>query len=357
MTHDTRDERGHNAVTEFTPDAATGLGGLVPPVSVRGEHRDGPSVNGRRRIIIDTDPGQDDAIAILLALASEELEVLGLSVVAGNVPLASTVRAARTVIELAGHHDIHVHAGSSQPIRRRLVTAEHVHGDTGLDGPDLPEPTVDVAEEHAVDFIVRSLRDAEPGELSLVTLGPLTNVALALARAPEIVPKIREIVMVIGSLHEGGNITPLADFNCFVDPDAADAVLTSGAPIVAIPMDLTHSMRTTDARLDRIMENGNRCSAATVEMLRFSQVFDVDKYGWDAGPLHDPCAVLYLLAPGLFTGRRINMRAVTAGSVATGMTVVDWWGVSGREANVSYMRDVDVQAAFDLLTDRLALLP
>lgn len=344
-------------MTTFAPEPATGLGGLFPPLELRGEHRGGTAPGGRRRVIIDTDPGQDDAIAILLALASAELEVLGLSIVAGNVPLASTVQAARAVVELADRRDIPIHAGSSRPLRRPLVTAEHVHGDTGLDGPVLPPPTVAVSDEHAVDFIVRSLRSAAPGEITLVTLGPLTNVALAFSRAPEIVSRVREIVMVIGSLHEGGNITPLADFNCYVDPDAADVVLRSGAPIVAIPMDATHSMRTTDARLDRLAANGNRCSVAAVEMLRFSQTFDIEKYGWDAGPLHDPCAILYLLRPELFTGRRVNVCAVTDGAVAVGMTIVDWWGVSGRPANVDFMRDVEVQPAFDLLTERLSLLP
>jgi purine nucleosidase len=310
----------------------------------------------RRRIIIDTDPGQDDAIAILLALASDELEVLGLTIVAGNVPLELTVRAARTVVELADRRDVPIHPGSPRPIGRPLVTAEHVHGDTGLDGPDLPAPTVPVSDEHGVDFLIRSLREAEPGEITLVTLGPLTNVALALVKAPDIAPRIREIVAVIGSFAEGGNITPLGDFNCYVDPDAADLVLTSGIPFTAVPMDVTHRMRTTDERLDRLWANGNRSSRAAVEMLRFSQVFDIEKYGWEAGPLHDPCAVLYLLAPELFTGRRINLRAVTKGTVATGMTVVDWWGVSGREPNVDYLMTVDVQPAFDLLTERLGTL-
>jgi purine nucleosidase len=310
-----------------------------------------------RKIIIDTDPGQDDAVAILLALASEELDVLGLSVVAGNVPLPLTVRAARMVVELAGRTDVPIYAGCARPLTGELVTAEHVHGDSGLDGPELPDPTVPVQSEHAVDFLIRSLREAEPGEITLVTLGPLTNVALALAKAPDIAPRIREIVAVIGSLHEGGNITPLGDFNCYVDPAAADIVLTSGIPLAVLPMDVTHSMRATRERLDRIRANGNRCSVATVEMLEFSEKFDIEKYGWSEGPLHDPCAVMYLLRPELFSGRRINMRAVVGGVVANGMTVVDWWGVSGREPNVAYLKDADVPACYDLLTERLALLP
>ncbi len=310
-----------------------------------------------RRIIIDTDPGQDDAIAILLALASSELEVLGITVVAGNAPLPMTVRAARQVMELAERTEVPIFAGAARPLARKLVTAEHVHGESGLDGPALPDPTAEVQPESAIDFIIRTVRSAPPGSVTLVALGPLTNIALALSKAPDIAQRVQEIVAIIASFREGGNITPLGDFNCYVDPEAADAVLTAGIATTVISMDVTHTMRTTAERLAAWRERGGRCARAAVEMLEFSQVYDIEKYGWEAGPLHDPCAVLYLVAPELFEGRDLNVRAVVDGTVADGMTVVDWWGVSGRVPNVSFMSAIDVPRAFDLLTERLALLP
>ena len=183
-----------------------------------------------RKIIIDTDPGQDDAVAILLALASPELEVLGIVALAGNVPLYHTTRNAGRVLALAGRPDVPVFAGAVRPLVRRLVTAEHVHGNTGLDGATLPEPLVGLQPQHGVDFLVETLLAHAPGEVTICTLGPLTDVALALIRAPEIAPRIREIVMMGGAYFEGGNITPSAEFNIYVDPEAADVVMRSGVP-------------------------------------------------------------------------------------------------------------------------------
>jgi purine nucleosidase len=310
-----------------------------------------------RKIIIDTDPGQDDAVAILLALASPELEVLGITVVAGNVPLSRTVLNARKILELAGRTDVPIYAGCSRPIRRPLITAEHVHGPTGLDGPSLPEPTVAIKEQHAVDFIIDSLRAAEAGEITLVTLGPLTNVALALIKAPDIAAKVKEIVMIFGSFSEAGNITPAADFNNYVDPEASEAVLKSGIPIVMLPMDVTHQCLSTRERLERIRALGNRCAVATAEMLTFSEHFDIEKYGWEGAPLHDPCAIAYLLKPELFAGRLVNVEVETASPLTVGMSVVDWWHVTDRPRNAQFMRSVDVPAFYELLTERLARLP
>jgi purine nucleosidase len=310
-----------------------------------------------RKIIIDTDPGQDDAVAILLALASPELEVLGLTVVAGNVPLSRTVLNARKILELAGRTDVPIYAGCSRPIRRPLITAEHVHGPTGLDGPSLPEPTVAIKEPHAVDFLIDSLRAAEAGEITLVTLGPLTNVALALIKAPDIAAKVKEIVMIFGSFSEAGNITPAADFNNYVDPEASEVVLKSGIPLVMLPMDVTHQCLSTRERLERIRALGNRCAVATAEMLTFSEHFDIEKYGWEGAPLHDPCAIAYLLKPELFAGRLVNVEVETASPLTVGMSVVDWWHVTDRPRNAQFMRSVDVPAFYELLTERLARLP
>lgn len=310
-----------------------------------------------RKIIIDTDPGQDDAVAMLMAFASPEIEVLGIVAVAGNVPLSRTVLNARKILELAGRTDIPLYPGCERPIRKPLATAEHVHGVTGLDGPSLPEPTVPVQEKHGVDYLIEAFRAAEPGEITLVTLGPLTNVAMALIKAPDIAARIREIVMIFGSFSEAGNITPAAAFNDYVDPEASEVVLKSGVPLVMLPMDVTHQCLSTRERLERIRALGNRCAVATAEMLTFSEHFDIEKYGWDGAPLHDPCAIAYLLKPELFSGRLVNVEIKTASPLTVGMSVVDWWHVTDRPRNAMFMRFVDVPAFYELLTERLARLP
>ena len=310
-----------------------------------------------RHIIIDTDPGQDDAVAILLALASPELNVLGITAVAGNVPLALTTRNICQVLELAGRIDVPVYEGAAQPLQRKLVTAEHVHGSTGLDGPTLQAPTKQLAEGDAADFIVRSVRAQPAGSVTLCALGPLTNLALALSRAPDIAPRLQQIVLMGGGCFEGGNITPAAEFNIFVDPHAAQQVLASGAPIVMMPLDVTHQVLTTRARVAALRAIRTRCAAAVADMLAYFERFDVEKYGTDGGPLHDPCVVAYLLQPSLFSGRLINVEVETISELTMGMTVADWWGVSGRKANAMFMRTVDADGFYLLLNQAMARLP
>jgi len=313
-------------------------------------------VSAVRRIIIDTDPGQDDAVAILLALASPELHVLGITAVAGNVPLSLTQKNARMICELAGRPDVRVYAGAVRPLVRRLVTAEHVHGRTGLDGPRLPEPTMPLQEMHAVDFIVETLLAEEPGTVTLCPLGPLTNIAAALNRAPEIAGRIREIVLMGGGFFEGGNVTPAAEFNIYVDPHAAEIVFSSGVPIVMMPLDVTHKALTTASRVAAFRALGTRVGIATAEMLEFFERFDEEKYGSDGGPLHDPCVIAYLVRPELFRGRLCNVAVETASGITMGMTVIDWWGVTDRQKNAMVMRDIDSDGFFRLLTERLARL-
>ncbi|MDN2578425.1 nucleoside hydrolase [Aquibium sp. ELW1220] len=309
-----------------------------------------------RRIIIDTDPGQDDAVAILLALASPELEVIGITAVAGNVPLALTQKNARMICELAGRPDVRVHAGAVRPLVRRLVTAEHVHGRTGLDGPQLPEPTMPLQEMHAVDFIVQTLLAEEPGTVTLCPLGPLTNIAAALNRAPEIAGRIKEIVLMGGGFFEGGNVTPAAEFNIYVDPHAAEIVFSSGVPIVMMPLDVTHKALTTAKRVAAFRALGTKVGIATAEMLEFFERFDEEKYGSDGGPLHDPCVIAYLVRPELFRGRHCNVAVETGSEITMGMTVIDWWGVTDRPKNATVMRDIDSDGFFALLTERLGRL-
>lgn len=309
-----------------------------------------------RRIIIDTDPGQDDAVAILLALGSEELEIVGITAVAGNVPLKLTENNARKICELAGRPDIRVFAGAIRPLMRDLVTAEEVHGKTGLNGPQLPEPEMKLQDQHAVDFIVETLMSEESGTITLCPLGPLTNIALALIREPRIAPRIKEIVLMGGGFFEGGNVTPAAEFNIYVDPHAADVVLRSGIPIVMMPLDVTHKALTTARRTKAFRDLGTKVGDATADMLEFFERFDEEKYGTDGGPLHDPCVIAYLLKPEMFKGRHCNVTVEISSELTMGMTVIDWWGVTKREKNALVMRDIDHDAFFALLVERLGRL-
>ncbi|MBY6081409.1 nucleoside hydrolase [Ruegeria arenilitoris] len=310
-----------------------------------------------RKIIIDTDPGQDDAVAILLALASpDEIEVLGITAVAGNVPLELTAKNARIVCELAGRTDIPVHAGCDRPLKRPLITAEHVHGKTGLDGPVLPDPQMPLAEGHGVDFIIDTLRAQDPGTVTLCPLGPLTNIATAFQKAPDIVERIQEIVLMGGAYFEVGNITPTAEFNIHVDPEAADIVFKSGVPIVVMPLDVTHKALVTKPRNDAFRALGAKVGIAVAEMTDFFERFDKEKYGSEGAPLHDPCVTAYLIRPELFSGRHVNVEIETQSDLTLGMTVADWWGVTDRKPNALFIGDVDADGFFALLTERLARL-
>ena len=309
-----------------------------------------------RKIIIDTDPGQDDAVAILLALASAELDVLGITTVAGNVPLPLTSKNARVVCELAGREDVRVFAGCDRPMARKLVTAEYVHGKSGLDGIALPDPTMPLAEGHAVDFLIETLREEAPGTVTLCPIGPLTNVATAFLRAPDIVPRVAEIVLMGGAYFEVGNVTPAAEFNIYVDPEAADIVFKSGVPIVVMPLDVTHKALTTRARVVAFRALGTPVGHAVASWTDFFERFDMAKYGSEGAPLHDPCVIAYLLEPDLFTGRHVNVEIEVKGELTLGMTVADWWRVTGRPANAMFMGGIDAGGFYALLTERLARL-
>ncbi|WP_022703836.1 nucleoside hydrolase [Pseudorhodobacter ferrugineus] len=308
-----------------------------------------------RKIIIDTDPGQDDAVAILLALASPaDLDVLGITAVAGNVPLPLTEKNARIICELAGKPDAKVFAGCAAPLKRKLVTAEHVHGKTGLDGPQLPTPDMPLQPEHAVDFIIQTLRTEPAGTVTLCPLGPLTNIATAFQRAPDIITRVQEIVLMGGAYFEVGNITPAAEFNIYVDPEAAEIVFKSGVPLVVMPLDVTHKVLTTKPRVQAFHDMGTEPGRMVAEWTDFFERFDKEKYGSEGAPLHDPCVIAYLLKPELFKGRMINVEIETTSDLTLGMTVADWWGVTDRAPNALFMGDVDADGFFALLTDRIS---
>jgi purine nucleosidase len=309
-----------------------------------------------RKIIIDTDPGQDDAVAILLALASPEIDVLGITAVAGNVPLPLTEKNARIVCELAGRPDVRVFAGCDAPLARPLVTAEHVHGKTGLDGPQMADPTMPLQDQHAVDFIIQTLREEPSGTVTLVPVGPLTNIATAFQRAPDIIPRVREIVLMGGAYFAVGNITPAAEFNIYVDPEAAKIVFAAGVPLVVMPLDVTHKALTTRARIDAFRAMGTRVGDMVAAWTDFFERFDMAKYGSEGAPLHDPCTIAYLIDPSLFSGRLINVEIETGSELTLGMTVADWWGVTDRPKNALFIGDIDAEGFYALLAERLARL-
>ncbi|WP_299498927.1 nucleoside hydrolase [uncultured Roseobacter sp.] len=310
-----------------------------------------------RKVIIDTDPGQDDAVALLLALASpEDIDVLGITCVAGNVPLALTSKNALMICELAGKVDVPVYAGCDRPLGRELVTAEHVHGETGLNGPVLPDPEMALQSGHAVDFIIETLRREKPGTVTLCALGPLTNLAKALKKAPDIADRVQEIVLMGGAYFEVGNITPTAEFNIYVDPQAADIVFKSGIGIVVMSLDVTHKALVTSARNEAFRALGTAVGKAVADMTDFFERFDKEKYDSEGAPLHDPCVTAFLIDPELFSGRHVNVEIETQSELTMGMTVVDWWDVTDRPSNALFMGDIDADGFFALLTDRLARL-
>ena len=302
-------------------------------------------------IVIDCDPGHDDAIAILLALASPEVELRGITTVAGNQTLDKTTRNALKVLELANRTDVPVAAGADAPLRRTLRVAAHVHGESGLDGPSLPEPTTRVVDAHAADFLAELI---EPGVV-LVPVGPLTNVALLLERHPDVRDRLERIVWMGGAIAEG-NVTPAAEFNAFVDPEAAAIVFGSGIPVTMIGLDVTHKALFTRAHADRLRSTG-AAGRAVAELSDFFQRFHESRYAFDGSPIHDALAVAHVIDPTLVTTLNCNIAIETASEHCDGRTVVDRWNVlehAPRNAHPGI--DVDAHRFLELLVDRISTL-
>jgi inosine-uridine nucleoside N-ribohydrolase len=308
-------------------------------------------VSGPIPIVVDCDPGHDDAMAILLALASPEVELRAVTTVAGNQTLEKTTRNALKVLELAGRAEVPVAAGAEAPLRRPLRTAAHVHGESGLDGPDLPEPTTPVAEAHAVDLLAETI---EPGVV-LVPTGPLTNVALLLERHPDVRDRLESIVWMGGAIAEG-NATPAAEFNAFVDPEAAAAVFASGIPLTMIGLDVTHMALFTREHADRLRGAG-AAGRAVAELSDFFQRFHEERYGFHGSPIHDALAVAHVIDPTLVTTLHANVEIETASRHCDGRTVVDRWGTTGGRPNAHVGVDVDAQRFLELLCSRIEALP
>ena len=311
----------------------------------------------KKQVIIDTDPGPDDGVAILKALGSPLIEVLGVCAVAGNVPLHHTIRNVRTILELAERQDVKAFAGAEAPLARPLFTAEYVHGKTGFDGYDMPEPTMLIQPQHAADFIIQEVMSRPPKTITICALGPLTNIAIALERDGRIAERVEQVVWMGGALSEGGNVTPAAEFNCYVDPEAAARVLSSGAQVVMMPLDVTHKAHVTADRIECFRTMGNKVGPIFAELLTYAKQFDWQKYGADRAPMHDPTTVVWQLRPELFSGCHVNVEIETNSPLTTGMTVIDWWNVTSRQKNAFLVRDVDTEGFYDVIFESFRRLP
>jgi purine nucleosidase len=309
-------------------------------------------------IIIDTDPGQDDAVALMLAIGRPDaLEVLGVTAVAGNVGLRRTSSNSLKLLELVGRSDIPVFAGAAHPLVVKLETAEYVHGESGLDGWEFPEPTTPLQSAFAPDWIVDTVMARPEKSVTICALGPLTNIALAIAREPRVATRLKSIVLMGGAQVEGGNVTPAAEFNIYVDPHAAARVFASGAEIVVMSLDVTHQALIKRDWLAAMKSLGSRTGVAFAGLLSFYERYDEEKYGTDGGPLHDPMTVAWLLKPELFTGRFVNVEIETTPGLCFGQTVVDRWAVTTRPKNATWITSVDADGFFDLILDAFRALP
>jgi purine nucleosidase len=298
--------------------------------------------------IIDCDPGNDDAIALLLAMASPEIALSAITVVAGNVGVERTAINALEIVELAGR-DVPVFAGAARPLIHALVTAAHIHGETGMQGLVLPRPRQALSPVHAVDHIRAVLRAAPARSVTLCPVGPLTNIALVLATEPALASAIKAIVLMGGAIGLG-NTTPAAEFNIYVDPHAAQIVFASGAPIVMVPLELTHQALATAPRVAAIRAIANAPAQAVADLLDAHT--PREKFGFQGGPVHDACAVGYLVRPELMSGRECRVTIDTTDGPSRGRTIVDWWG-RGAAANALVLDRIDADGFFALLTERL----
>ncbi len=305
-----------------------------------------------RRVIIDCDPGHDDAVAILLALARTEWQVDAITVVAGNQTLPKTTRNALTVLTVAGRTDLPVYAGCDRPLERELHPAANVHGESGLEGPaGLPEPATAARPQHAVDFLIEYLDQAvEP--ITLIPTGPLTNVASVLLRRPDLAARLERIILMGGAVAEG-NTTPSAEFNVYTDPEAARALFWCGAPITMIGLDVTHRALVPEREFEAIRSWGGPVCEMVADLLVYFARFHRRLYGFDGVPIHDACAVAVALRPEVATTRHLHVDVETSGELTTGRTVVDLWGVTGNRPNADVAVDIDRDAFFTLLFESL----
>ena len=312
----------------------------------------------KKKLIIDCDPGHDDAVAIMLAAASNKLQILGITCVAGNSTLKNTTSNALKICSLIGKTNIGVYAGASKPIKNKLVTAAHVHGKSGL---DIDGNTIKIDQNYkikrlnAVDFIIKTCLNSK-NKIYICPTGPLTNIALALKKEPSIKKKIKEIIFMGGAAMTLGNITPTSEFNIYVDPHAANIVLKSNIPLVMMGLDVTHKVMVNDTIIDKIKRNGNKSSVFFADLMRFYSKFHRKLYKTNESPLHDPCVIAYLIKPSLFSGKLVNVEVEEKSNISKGQTVVDWLNVTKRKANCKVINEVNSKDFFSILKNKLKLL-
>lgn len=307
----------------------------------------------RQSLIIDCDPGVDDAVGLLLAFASPELDVRAVTTVGGNVAVGKTTRNARIIRQIAGREDVPVYAGADRPLRREPADAGAFHGAEGLGDLEAFEPDAPVAEGHAVEAIVRIVMEAAEGTVTLVVMGPMTNVALAMRAEPRLSGRLGRVVVMGGARSEGGNVTASAEFNIWADPEAAADVFSSGCEIVVFGLDATHQVRATERRIVALEAVGGTRALAAASTVRFSQRVERKIVGWDAAPLHDPCTVAWLLKPGLFTLTPCRIAVETVSDLTRGHTAVEF-RVDPATARHRWATEADGQGVFDLITERLS---
>lgn len=301
---------------------------------------------GPRQIILDSDPGQDDALALFLALAAPEIDVTAVVSVAGNVPQPLVTDNSLALLAVADREDVPVYRGCERPLLREQFTAEYVHGDTGIDGANIPPATRPAEAAHGVDHIIEACLSSPDSSITLCPVGPLTNVGMAIAKDPSIIPKIREVVWMGGAVDEPGNTTALAEFNAYVDPHAAHIVFTSGVPITMVPLDVTHKAILPPSALEALRAVGSPVADACVGMSEFYEKYDVAKYGIEGAIMHDPCAVAYLIDPSLFRSKRLSIGIEHAKESEIGNTFVR---TDGSEPNATVLFDVDADRLMELL--------
>jgi inosine-uridine nucleoside N-ribohydrolase len=306
-----------------------------------------------RPILLDCDPGHDDAMALLLALASPEVEIVGVTTVAGNQTLEKTTANALRVLELAGRGDIPVAAGADRPLLRAPVVAASVHGETGLDGPDLPPAVGTPVAEHAVDFLAERLRTSDQ-PITLVPTGPLTNIALLLAQHPGVAARIERIVLMGGAIAEG-NVTPAAEFNIWADPEAAARVFESGVDVTMVGLDVTHRALMLPEHADRLRSAG-RVGAVVAELWAFYQRHHTQVYDFPGTPIHDALAVAHVIREDLLRTKHRHVAIDCASQLCRGRTVVDLWRVTGHAPNAHVAVEVEGSAFLDLLVERISSL-
>ena len=312
----------------------------------------------KKKIILDCDPGHDDAVAIMLAVASNEIDLLGITCVGGNATLENTKLNALKICSLLKRQDIPIYAGSDKPLIYDLVTAEHVHGKSGLDTDGDPihlDQNHKIEEMSAIDFIIKECKGSDE-PIYLCPTGPLTNIALSLQKDPSIKDNIKEIVLMGGAAMCLGNITPAAEFNIYVDPHAANVVLNSGIEITMMGLDVTHKVNVNDEIINSIKSNNNKASIFFADLMKFYSRFHRELYKSNESPLHDPCVIAYLINNKIFKGKKVHVQVEEDSNLTRGETVVDWLGVKKLKSNCNVITEADSEAFFKMLKKELAKL-